>query len=44
MVTASRPDLSDSGQTQLKAVIRTEDVHKYYELGELPETIEPEKP
>ncbi len=34
MVTASRPDLSDSGQTQLKAVIRTEDVHKYYELGE----------
>ena len=34
MVTASRPGLSDSGQTQLKAVIRTEDVHKYYELGE----------
>ena len=34
MVTASRPDLPGSGQTQLKAVIRTEDVHKYYELGE----------
>jgi putative ABC transport system ATP-binding protein len=34
MVTASRADPSDSGQTQLKAVIRTEDVHKYYELGE----------
>jgi putative ABC transport system ATP-binding protein len=34
MVTASRPGLSDSGQTQSKAVIRTEDVHKYYELGE----------
>ena len=34
MVTVSRPDLSNPGQTQLKAVIRTEDVHKYYELGE----------
>jgi putative ABC transport system ATP-binding protein len=34
MVTASRAGLSDSERTELKAVIRTEDVHKYYELGE----------
>jgi putative ABC transport system ATP-binding protein len=34
MLTASSPAIVPSGAAQTNSVIRTEDVHKYYELGE----------
>ena len=34
MVTASRPDLTQPPAQRSEVVIRTDDIHKYYELGE----------
>src|SRR4029079_1151046 len=34
MVTASRPDLTQPAAKPSEIVIRTDDIHKYYELGE----------